>query len=111
MPLTIQTVINIKPYSGGCLGHAITWVIGLATGCKCSLRKTKESDVVILLLYLCKKVYFVIYKDSYLLHSCQVVELGIIDLLLQHELLEVLRCIWLSLQCLKSLNKYRCIML
>lgn len=32
-------------------------------------------------------------------------ELGIIDLLMQHELLEVLSCIRLSLQCLESLNK------
>lgn len=33
----------------------------------------------------------------YLLHSSQVLELGIADLLLQHELLEVLGCIRLSL--------------
>lgn len=33
----------------------------------------------------------------YLLHSSQVLELGIADLLLQHELLEVLGCIGLSL--------------
>lgn len=33
----------------------------------------------------------------YLLHSSQVLELGIADLLLQHELLEVLGCVGLSL--------------
>lgn len=33
----------------------------------------------------------------YLLHSSQVVQLGVVDLLLQHQLLEVLRCIRLPL--------------
>lgn len=34
---------------------------------------------------------------GYLLHSSQVMELGTVDLLLQHELLEVLSSIWLPL--------------
>lgn len=45
------------------------------------------------------------FCSNYLLNSSQVVELGITDLLLQHELLEVLSCIRLSLQSLKSLNR------
>lgn len=43
----------------------------------------------------------------YLLHSSQVMELGTIDLLLQHELLEILSSIRLSLQCLKSLDRHK----
>lgn len=33
----------------------------------------------------------------YLLHSSQILKLGVTDLLLQHQLLEVLRCVWLPL--------------
>lgn len=33
----------------------------------------------------------------YLLHSSQILQLGVTDLLLQHQLLEVLRCVWLPL--------------
>lgn len=40
----------------------------------------------------------------YLLHSSQVVELGVADLLLQHELLEVLSGVGLPLQRLQSLE-------
>lgn len=43
-------------------------------------------------------------SSGYLLNSSQVLELSIIDLLLQHELLEVLSSIWLSLQSLQSLK-------
>lgn len=41
---------------------------------------------------------------DYLLHSRQVMQLSVVDLLLQHELLEVLRCVRLSLQGLESLK-------
>lgn len=44
-------------------------------------------------------------SHHHLLHSSQVVELGAVDLLLQHELLEVLSCIRLPLQRLESLEK------
>ena len=40
----------------------------------------------------------------YLLYSCQVLELGTVDLLVQHELLEVLGSVRLSLQCLQGLH-------
>lgn len=33
----------------------------------------------------------------YLLHGCQVLQLCVADLLLQHQLLEVLSCVWLPL--------------
>lgn len=56
-------------------------------------------------LYTCHiSVLTALSCHGYLLHSSQVVELGTIDLLLQHELLEVVSCIWLLLQCLKSLQ-------
>lgn len=43
-----------------------------------------------------------IYLD--LLHSSQILQLGTVDLLLQHQLLKVLSCIRLSLQCLQGLE-------
>lgn len=46
------------------------------------------------------------HNHRYLLNCSQVVELGTVDLLLQHELLEVLGSVWLPLQCLKGLHTY-----
>lgn len=42
---------------------------------------------------------------THLLDSSQAVKLGTVKLLLEHKLMEVLRCIGLSLECLKSLKK------
>lgn len=40
----------------------------------------------------------------YLLHSGQVLQLGVVDLLLQHQLLEVLSSVRLPLECLQRLE-------
>ena len=44
--------------------------------------------------------------SGYLLQSGQVVELCVADLLLQHQMLEVLSCLRLPLEGLKGLNKH-----
>lgn len=41
---------------------------------------------------------------SHLLNGCQAMQLGITELLLEHELVEILSCIGLPLQCLQSLE-------
>lgn len=47
------------------------------------------------------------YTHLYLLHSSQVLQLSVVDLLLQHQLLEVLSCVRLPLQRLESLKGAR----
>lgn len=116
LSVLIKTALNFNKnhkntYSSCCLGHAVTGCSRLTPGCKRGLLRKKTKTLVVekayleLVLFYFVELVFTVFH-CYLLHSSQVVELCTADLLLQHELLEVLSCIRLSLQCLKSLDSH-----